>query len=321
MTCKMAKDNIILANYGELPDEEVAVLEQHLDGCSDCRAELDAMQELEERLALLPVVEPSPNFVAQSRVRLDDALDNIPQDGIFAHIRNGFFSWMGHLHGAPALATLLLGVGFLAGNFTYRYQVAHSPKPKAPVTVTAAPQQASIASVTGIIKTPNSELVQVKYNKLIPETMEGSLDSPEIRQLLLAGTKSPATNGVRADSVALLANECKEGHQCTGGPNGQGIRGALLVALRYDKNAGVRLKALEGLQHYIGQDQHVRDAVLEALMHDSDAQVRTAAIDMLEPVQADSSVREVLRTVSTQDENPYIRTASFQALQGAPDIQ
>lgn len=321
MTCKMAKDNIILANYGELPDEEVAVLEQHLVGCSDCRAELDAMQELEERLALLPVVEPSPNFVAQSRVRLDDALDNIPQGGVFAHIRNGFFSWMGHLHGAPALATLLLGVGFLAGNFTYRYQVAHAPKPKAPVTVTAASQQASIASVTGIVKTPNSELVQVNYNKLVPETMEGSLDSPEIRQLLLVGTKSPATNGVRADSVALLANECKEGHQCTGGPNGQGIRGALLVALRYDKNAGVRLKALEGLQQYVGQDQHVRDAVLEALMHDSDAQVRTAAIDMLEPVQADSSVREVLRTVSTQDDNPYIRTASFQALQGASDIQ
>lgn len=321
MTCKMAKDNIILANYGELPDEETVALEQHLDGCGDCRSELDAMQELEERLALLPVLEPSPNLVAQSRVRLDEALDKIPQGGFFAHVRSGFFSWMDHLHGAPALATLLLGVGFLAGNFTYRYQVAHAPKPKAPVTVSGAPQAATVANVTGIVKTPNSELVQVKYNKLVPETMEGSLDSPEIRQLLLAGTKSPEANDVRADSIALLANECKEGHQCTGGANGQGVRGALLVALRYDKNAGVRLKALEGLQHYIGQDQHVRDAVLEALMHDSDAQVRTAAIDMLEPVQADSSVREVLRTVSTQDENPYIRTASFQALQGAPDIQ
>ena len=51
------------------------------------------------------------------------------------------------------------------------------------------------------------------------------------------------------------------------------------------------------------------------------AQVRTAAIGLLEPVQSDSSVRQVLRTVSTQDENPYIRTASYQALQGAADIQ
>jgi HEAT repeats len=266
------------------------------------------------------MTEPSPNLLAQARVRLDDALDSIPPHGFLTRLRSGFFGWMGHVQSAPALATLLVGVGFLSGNFMYRYEVAHAPKPKGTVTL-SNPTQGTIANVTGIVQTPNSELVQVKYNKVIPETIEGSLDSPEIRQLLMVGTKAAATNGVRADSVALLANECKEGHACINGTDGLGIRSALLVSLRYDTNAGVRLKALEGLQRYVGQDQRVRDAMLEALMHDENAQVRTTAIDMLQPVQADSSVREVLRTVSTQDENPYIRTASFQALQGAPDIQ
>ena len=56
-------------------------------------------------------------------------------------------------------------------------------------------------------------------------------------------------------------------------------------------------------------------------MHDSSASVRKQAIALLEPVQSDSSVRQVLRTVSTQDENPYIRTASYEALQGTADIQ
>ena len=84
---------------------------------------------------------------------------------------------------------------------------------------------------------------------------------------------------------------------------------------------GVRLKALEGLSRYVDKDQRVRDAVLESLMHDKNSGVRKQAIAMLEPVQTDSSVRQVLRTVSTQDENPYIRTASYQALQGAADIQ
>jgi hypothetical protein len=320
MKCDMAKENIILAHYGELPDENAIALEQHLDGCEACRAELDALLKMDGQLAMLPMTEPSPNLLAQARVRLDDALDTIPPHGFMTRLRSGFFGWMGHVQSAPALATLLVGVGFLSGNFTYRYEVAHAPKPKGTVTL-SNPTQGTIANVTGIVQTPNSELVQVKYNKVIPETIEGSLDSPEIRQLLLVGTKAAATNGVRADSVALLANECKEGHACLNGTDGQGIRSALLVSLRYDKNAGVRLKALEGLQRYVGQDQRVRDAMLEALMHDEDPHVRTTAIDMLQPVQADSSVREVLRTVSTQDENPYIRTASFQALQGAPDIQ
>ena len=65
----------------------------------------------------------------------------------------------------------------------------------------------------------------------------------------------------------------------------------------------------------------MRDAVLESLMNDGSATVRSAAIGLLQPVQSDSSVRRVLRTVSVQDENPYIRTASYQALQGEGDIQ
>jgi hypothetical protein len=232
------------------------------------------------------------------------------------------YRWIGNVQSAPALATLLLGVGFLVGNFTHRYQVANAPKPKSNDVVMINRQiEGVIANVTGIVQTPNSELVQVNYNKIVPETMEGSLDSPEIRKLLLVGTNAAATPGVRMNSVSLLTDECKAGHACQPAADGIGIRHALMVSLRYDEDAGVRRKALEGLQRYVGQDLHVRDAVLEAVAHDPDAEVRRTAIGLLEPVQSDSSVRQVLRTVATQDANPYIRTASYNALQNAADIQ
>jgi hypothetical protein len=266
-------------------------------------------------------MEPSPNLVAQARMRLDDALDLIPPHGFLTRLRSNFFAWIGHVQSAPALATLLLGVGFLAGNFTYRYQVAHAPKQiQAPVRL-SNPAEGSIANVTGIVQTPNSELVQVKYNRMVPESMEGSLDSPAIRELLLMGTHAAADNGVRVNSVSLLANECRAGHACVGGADPKGIRNQLLVSMLYDEDAGVRLKALEGLQQYVGQDPRVRDAIAEALSRDPSAEVRKEAIATLGPVKTDSTVRQVLRTVSTQDENPYIRTASFNALQGAADIQ
>jgi hypothetical protein len=94
-----------------------------------------------------------------------------------------------------------------------------------------------------------------------------------------------------------------------------------MVALRYDKNANVRMKALEGLQPYIGEDMRVRDAVLESLMKDSDPRVRSQAISLIEPVEGDSSVREVLHTVATQDDNAQIRTVSQQVLRQLPQIQ
>jgi hypothetical protein len=318
MKCESARDCIVLLNYGELPDGLTGGLEQHLIECEGCRVELEAIQLFEERLTLLPVLEPTPNLLAQSRMRLDDALDMIPPHGFLTQLRVNFYRWWGHVQSAPALATLLLGVGFLGGNFTLRYQVAHAPKPQGVVTTE---EPGVIGNVTGIVQTPNSELVQVKYNRVVPETMEGSLDSPEIRNLLMVGTNAAAADGVRKDSVSLLVNECKAERGCQPSPDGKGIRHALMVSLRYDQDAGVRLTALEGLQRYVGQDQHVRDAVLEAVMHDPDAGIRKTAIGLLEPVQSDSSVRQVLRTVSTQDANPYIRTASYNALQSFADIQ
>ena len=71
----------------------------------------------------------------------------------------------------------------------------------------------------------------------------------------------------------------------------------------------------------MAEDVHVRDAVLEALMHDRSEAVRTHAISMLLPVGADSSVRQALRTVSTEDANPAVRNASFQVLQSTSDIE
>jgi hypothetical protein len=321
MKCENAQQNIILAQYGELPDELQFPLQQHLGICEDCRREWNALLALNEELALTPMMEPSPNLLASSRMRLDEALDSLPPRSISQRFFGNAFRWLGFLQGAPALATLLLGVGFLGGNFIARYQAAHAPQLPRPVILSNTANGA-IASVSGIVQTPNSELVQVKYNRLVPETVQGSLDDPQIRQLLMLGTKLATNNAVHADSVALLASECRAGHSCDVGDDGTNqIRSTLVSSLRTDKNASVRLKALNGLEPYIAQDEHVRDAVLDALLYDQSAEVRTQAISMLTPVQADSSVRQVLRTVSSQDVNPAIRNASFQVLQGSADIQ
>jgi hypothetical protein len=176
---------------------------------------------------------------------------------------------------------------------------------------------AEIANISSIVRQPNSQMVEVRYNQVVPQRIQGSLNDPSIRQLLMLASEDSASAGVRDDSVGLLADECRAGHSC----QATGIRDALMVALRYDKNAGVRQKALEGLEPYVAQDVRVRDAVLEALMNDSDARIRTAAINILLPVEGDTSVRQVLHTVANSDHNPEIRTVSRQALSRVPEIQ
>ena len=133
----------------------------------------------------------------------------------------------------------------------------------------------------------------------------------------MVASEDPASASLRDDSVGMLADECRAGHSC----QPAGIRDALMLALRYDRNAGVRAKAMQGLAPYVSQDVQVRDAVLEALMNDADPRVRTQAIEMLEPVGADMSVRQVLSNVATSDQSAQIRNVSRQVLRRGTTIQ
>ena len=232
-----------------------------------------------------------------------------------------------NLQAAPVAAVLLLIVGGGAGTLGgYEYAQARAAHAEGRVATAqvdkldrgqATPVTAEVANISSIVRQPNSELVEVTYNQVVPQHIQGSLDDPAIRQLLMLASENASSQGVRDDSVGLLAAECRAGHSC----QGEGIRDALMVALRYDKSEAVREKALEGLQPFVAEDMRVRDAVLEALLNDSDPRIRAAAISELEPVEADTGVRRVLSTVANSDNNPHIRTVSREVLSRAPAFQ
>ncbi|HTV06836.1 MAG TPA: zf-HC2 domain-containing protein [Acidobacteriaceae bacterium] len=321
MKCEQAQEYIALAAWGELPDEVKLQLEQHLEVCAACRQELEAVQGLVKAMALLPAEEPSANMLARARLKLEEALDALPRENWLVRMSQRFTLGMSRLRSAPVMASTLLVFGIAAGAYGGYRVGAHVHNVAQTALILKAAQQnavtAQIANVSSIEQVPNSDDIVVNYNRLVPDSIKGSLNDPQIRQLLLLGVRNPATPDVRDDSVGLLADQCQSGNLCDAQP----VRSALMMALLYDKSPSVRMKALDGLQPYVGADMQVRDAVLEALMNDSDAQIRAEAISLLAPVEADSSVRDVLHTVATQDSNAHIRDVSQQVLDAAPQIQ
>jgi len=323
MNCELAHERIVTAAYGELPDEQMHELERHMTGCPDCHSDREQLLAMRILADALPVMEPPANLVARSRLRLEEALDALPPKRWYERLSQRMTNNFAMLQAAPVAACLLLvvgaGAGILGGYEYAQGRAAHAaglpPNPKAPGIVDQ--QTAEITNISSIVRQPNSEMVEVRYNQVVPQQMEGSLDDPKIRELLMLASENSASAGVRDDSVCLLAAECRAGHSC----QAAGIRDALMVVLRYDKNAGVRLKALDGLEPYVAADTRVRDAVLEALLNDADPRIRTKAVDILEPVEADTSVRQVLHTVANSDQNPHIRTVSREVLSRVPDIQ
>jgi anti-sigma factor RsiW len=327
MNCELAHERIVLAAYGELPDEQVHELDRHLAACTDCSQERQQLLALKTLATAYPVIEPDPNFVTRSRIRLEESLDAIPPKRWFERFGQRVLNNFANLQAAPVAAVLLLIVGGGAGTLGgYEYAQARAAHAEGRVATAqvdkldrgqATPVTAEVANISSIVRQPNSELVEVTYNQVVPQHIQGSLDDPAIRQLLMLASENASSQGVRDDSVGLLAAECRAGHSC----QGEGIRDALMVALRYDKSEAVREKALEGLQPYVSEDMRVRDAVLEALLNDGDPRIRAAAISELEPVEADTGVRRVLSTVANSDNNPHIRTASREVLSRAPQFQ
>ena len=305
MNCEWVKENIPAYLYDELGDDARHELEQHLARCAGCTAEADAVRELKQAASALERMEPTPNLIAASRMRLQESLETAPQSSGWQRWIFDPGAWLQQVRFSPALAAAILMVGFTAGALaTYQVSSRGGSGP------TAAPAESSIAGIRGITQDPGTNNVQVKYDRLVPDSMQGSMDDPRIQQLLLYAARNNENSGVRMDSINLLTQH----------PDDARVREALMYALRYDRNPGVRLKALDGLGAYVGQDLRVRNAVLEALLGDSNPGVRIEAMRLLEAVKPDSSVRSAFRQLAAQDQNDFIRRESRRVLATLPEL-
>jgi HEAT repeat protein len=224
--------------------------------------------------------------------------------------------WLRQMRFSPALASAILILGFAAGTLTaVQILSKNQPGTSGGVISRISPSnenaEANIAGIHSITPLDGSNNVEITYDKLVPTTAKGDINDPRIQQLLLLASRSQANSGVRIDSVNLLSQKSDETN----------VREVLMSALRYDKNPGVRLKALDGLKTVIKTDTRVRDAVLEALMHDTNSGVRSEALRVLQPVKADSSVRITLEELARNDKNAFIKLESERMLGTLPQLQ
>jgi hypothetical protein len=309
MKCDWVKRNIVFYVYDELADDARYEFEQHIARCAGCAGELKSTRDFHQTMTLTAPEEPSPNLLAASRMRLQEALETTKQGGFLAKVLFDPAVWLRQMKFSPALATVLFLVGF-GGGIGTMYQVGGAGRVIKDQGVQQQPAESSIAGIRSVTQDPATNRVSIQYDTVRTEQLQGSLNDQRIQQLLLFAARNNYNSGVRVDSVGLLTKQ----------PQDERVRQALAYALRYDSNPGVRLKALEGLGPFVRSEVTVRDAVLQALVSDNNQGVRTQALHLLEPVSADSSVRIVLTQLSRSDDNKYIQAQARHMLRQLPEI-
>jgi len=317
MKCDWVQQNILFYVYNELEDDARYEVEQHLGRCPECATELKATRKFHATLSQPSVAEPTPNLVASSRMRLQEALETARQGGFWQRVIFEPGTWLRQIRMSPALATAIFILGFGGGiGATYNFLAIRPGSTNiAPVDSSlngaASPIEASaITGIRSITQQPGSNQVDIKYDTVLTQEAQGSLNDQKIQQLLLFAARNNYNSGVRMDSVDLL----------TQAPNETNVREALLYALQNDSNPGVRLKALDGLSGFVKQDPRVRDAVLQSLIGDANAGVRMQALRLVEPMKADSSVRSVLTRLAATDQNASIRSQARTMVRQMPEM-
>ena len=305
MKCQEFEHQSALYLYDELAPDARADFEAHVAACDTCRRELEKLRSFEHALKACPKPEPSPEFMAHCRMELDDALDR-EQLGWRAMLRAWFWS-VGPLPASRAAAVAALVIlGFGLG-WTLRPRVGSLP------TITPAGQASAfdlnnyrVRSISQVAQDPQSGGVRITLDAERRVTLEGSLDDPRIREVLVNTMKNYDNPGIRRDTLDVLR----------GDPEEPSIREALMQAL-HDGNPGVRLEALKTVNHMeCGLDTH--GELLKVVEKDPNAGVRTAAIDALvEHLQAEGPDEEVTAgfdKLATTDPDAAVRLRCLSAL-------
>ncbi len=303
MSCERIQSQISWYLYNELDEEERSTVEDHLESCPVCAAEMERERAFLSRLDARRTLEPSTALLAESRHDLMRSIyraDRLRRESAaraghpLAVLRDAWFSM--RVWWQPAAASCLLAIGFFGG---WSLKDGRAPV----VRSTINPSDSLIANISSVNLEPQAGQVQISFDEVQRRTLHGRLQDPQIQKFLIYTATHYANPGVRLDTIDILKDRAAD----------QEIRNTLLQVVANDDNAGVRLKALEGLKPY-GRDAQVRQALTGVLTKDSNPGMRVQAIDLLMESQ-DRSLAGVLQGVAQKEENNYVRMRCRNALQ------
>lgn len=299
MNCSDIEKNSPLQLYGELNAEETAAFEAHLAGCETCRARHEEATRVHRLLVECPKPEPAPDLLVRCRQSLEETLDR-EQLGWRSLLRGWVWSF-GAAPATRAVAVLTLIVFGFGLGWTLRPHVNALPVAGGGQASTFdAGDLGRIRSINSVAPDPQSGGVKIQMDAERRVTLQGSLDDPRIRQVLVDAVKSYDNPGIRRDTLDALRMQTQD-------PT---VRDALEFALSHDANAGNRLEALRLMQHAeCGANTH--QCLLNVVEKDPNVGVRAAAIDALlhhfEEEGRDETVLTAFEKLATGDQNSFVR--------------
>lgn len=301
---------IPLLIHGELTSGEESKLLRHISSCRACKVEQEDLQQLRCLMSETAGQAFDEGQLQEARAQLSAGLAgprvasrSFPHVG-FAQV---FFGRRPGIVFAGVMGALLIGV--LSGRYLIPAAEERGGLP-ASVTGNAEVSVSNLQIIGGTAE--DSEIVLI-FDATQPMCVRGTMDNPMVQRVIARAIVSGENPGIRMRAASSAIPR-------TTHPGDREIKAALLLAMKTDRNDGVRKAALEALLRYPA-DIEIRDGLVQVLLADENPGLRVAAINGLGTMTAqgmvsDPGMRGSLEHHLRNEENLFVRTKTESLLRG-----
>ncbi|HVN49108.1 MAG TPA: zf-HC2 domain-containing protein [Bacteroidota bacterium] len=312
------KEWLQLSLYQELNEHERSLLNDHLDGCPECREELNRLQKFH---AIVEQYEPQmisehelANARRSFRIRLHEFIEHPSWiRKVFAGIKKIF----------PVPVRFALGsVAILAASMVAGYVMFRSPAEKTFSIQPASMVQASyssgeiqIANVKFDERDEQSGNVDFTFDAISPMHVHGNINDEHVQKILARALLNEQNPGMRLRTVDMIGSRTEQKPNLMNAE----VKAALIAILKHDPNPGVRKQALEVLSNYL-PDTAVTRAFLYVLANEKNTGLVINAINLLdvskfEHYPISNELQQFLQHKVQSEGNQYVKIKATAALQ------
>jgi hypothetical protein len=313
MTHTEFKQWLYLLIHDDLEDDERALLEEHLASCAECRAELADLRAFRASLTDARRVQVTDDVLQEARMELRAALRTERMRVSFADkITETLDSFL-----APWAKWSLAGAATIAVGFFAGYLFSSSPEGPSGIALKAVSEDtdvtrgdARIMNVRFDDADPSDGEIEFSFDAVTPVRVKGSPNDPGIQSVLTRALITEENPGVRLRAVSAITSQIQI-NKAEKPASGDEVKRALIDAMKFDDNPGVRKEAMKALMRFPFDDS-IKDGLLYVLSKDRSEGLRVDAINHLAAARdqmtaSDEQLLDILQKKMETDNNRYVR--------------
>lgn len=309
MECRELTEYAIGRLTGEASPREREALEEHLAGCSSCRAGLATVEGTWRMLGDDPDAALRPEYRARTLALLEDEVARRRIREFHPKSR----AWRSI--GQAAAVLLAAAAGFVAAKGGLRTAAESGGSVAArPEAAASWPDLSENPSLTNVsYRTDADGRVGIDFDATTHHSITGRPDDPRVSSLLAYLLSRNETAGEKSRAIELVSGNFGPGAAVASAE----IVGALAATLKQDRNPGVRKKAAEALASF-RSTPGIRAGLLDALANDPNPGVRLVAVDALAAAAKEAPDPKTIQSLRDKAfdpaENGFVRARAASAL-------